>query len=77
MTDANYPIVWKKLNDQFDNPRLSAKTLVEHVLNCRRIEIEYITELMEFLHIFDETLQSLESFNIENFSSFILFVLAN
>lgn len=77
MTDANYTIVWKKLNDQFDNPRLSATTLVDNVLNFRRMDFESVNGLTSFLHVYDESLRSLESFNIEDLSSFILFIMAN
>lgn len=77
MTDMNYPIVWRKLIDQFDNPRLSASTLVDGLLSFRRMEFETVPGLSAFLHVFDESLQSLKMFDIEDVSSFIMFVLAN
>lgn len=77
MTGDNYPIVWKKLNEQFDNPRLSAKKLVDNILNFRKMDSESVPGLMEFLHVFDECLRLLEGYNMEDLTGFILFVLAN
>lgn len=77
MTDANYPIVWEKLNNQFDNPRLSAEILVDRIINFRKLNFETVAGLMDFLHVFDKSLQSLGVLNIEDLPGFILFVLAN
>lgn len=77
MTNDNYSIVWEKLNDQFNNPRLSAKMLVDRILNFRKMENESTSGLMEYLQLFDECLQSLNVFNMGDLPGFILFVLAN
>ncbi|CAI6350605.1 unnamed protein product [Macrosiphum euphorbiae] len=79
MTDMNYPIIWRKSIDQFDNPSLSASTLVDGLLSFRPMEFENETVpgLSAFLHVFDESLQSLKMFEIRDVSSFIMFVLAN
>lgn len=39
------------------------------------MEFESVSGLTAFIHVYDESLQSLESFEIEDLSSFILFVM--
>lgn len=72
----NYDLIMSTLVDRFHRPRLVATSLVDKLLHAASMSQESLHELNEFLCLFSEGNSLLETLNIPDLGSFILFSIA-
>jgi hypothetical protein len=72
----NYELVWNTLSNRFDRPRLLATSLIEKLLSAPASHQESLTDLNNFVKVFEESIALLNSLQIPDLGSFILFSIA-
>lgn len=65
ITDQNYELAWKQLNDKYDNQRILQVTQVETIIDRKPIRTESAKELRELIDITQECLESLKSLGVD------------
>jgi hypothetical protein len=72
----NYELVLNTLSNRFDRPRLLATSLIEKLLSAPASHQESFTDLNNFVKVFEESIALLNSLQIPDLGSFILFSIA-
>lgn len=65
ITDQNYALAWKQLNDKYDNQRILQVTQVETIIDRRVINAESAKEIRELIDITQECLESLKNLGVD------------
>lgn len=72
----NYDLAWSTLTTRFHRPRMVATSLIEKLFNAPVSNQESLHDLNIFVSTFDESICLLNSLNIPDMGSFILFSMA-
>lgn len=72
----NYELAWSTLTTRFHRPRMVATSLINKLLTAPVSNQESLQDLNVFVSTFDETICLLNSLNIPNLGSFVLFSMA-
>jgi len=72
----NYELLWTTLSNRFNRPCLLATSLIDSLLNAHGSNQESLHDLNNFVKTFDESIALLNSFQIPDLGSFILFSIA-
>lgn len=65
ITDMNYALAWKQLNDKYDNQRILQVTQVEMIIDRKPVKTESAKELRELLDVTQECLESLKNLDVD------------
>lgn len=76
VSSETYGLAWNTLVERFDKPRKLATNIIDKLISAAPVQQESYGALTEFLNTFDENIAILESLNIPDLGSFLLFVLA-
>ncbi|KAL4153798.1 hypothetical protein QTP88_001631 [Uroleucon formosanum] len=76
LSGDNYGLVWATLTDRFNRPRLVATSLVDNLLNASTMSHESFQDLNQFLSTINRNIALLDSLQIKDLGSFMLFSIA-
>ncbi|XP_075213794.1 uncharacterized protein LOC142319999 [Lycorma delicatula] len=65
VTDANYPVAWKLLQDRYENMRLIASAHVREIINIKLVSKEDANELRQFINTAISNFNALNVLNIQ------------
>lgn len=72
----NYDLAWKTLSTRFNRPRMVATSLVDKLLRASVSTQESLSDLNGFLSVFNESISLLNTLEVPDMGSFILFTIA-
>jgi hypothetical protein len=72
----NYELAWKTLADRFNRPRLVATALIDKLLRASVATQESLSDLNHFLSNFSEGISLLNTLQVPDMGSFLLFTIA-
>ncbi|XP_022161886.1 uncharacterized protein LOC111027777 [Myzus persicae] len=76
LSDPNYLVAWKALEERFDNPRLIVNAHLDKIFNFQPLKSASLNDLKTFLDTFKENIGALKTFDIPNKEGFIMFYIA-
>ncbi|XP_025193669.1 uncharacterized protein LOC112593492, partial [Melanaphis sacchari] len=76
VSSETYTLAWDALVERYDKPRKLASSIIEKLVSAPVATSETFAALQTFLSTFDENIAILESLQIPDLSSFLLFSLA-
>jgi hypothetical protein len=76
LSDSNYAVAWKSLNDRFDNQRLIMNAHLDRLFEFPLLKSSSLHELKKFLDTFQENIAALENFKIPNKEGYLFFYIA-
>ncbi|CAI6370934.1 unnamed protein product [Macrosiphum euphorbiae] len=76
VSESTYELAWSALVQRYDKPRQLATTLVNEMLNAQINHQESPAVLINFLNTFCENIALLQSLNIPDLGSFLLFAIS-
>ncbi|KAF0703914.1 Integrase catalytic domain-containing protein, partial [Aphis craccivora] len=76
VSSETYTLAWNALVERYDRPRKLASSIIDKLLTAPVATSETFAGLQTFLATFDENIVILESLNVPDLSSFLLFSLA-
>ncbi|XP_060845326.1 uncharacterized protein LOC132924902 [Rhopalosiphum padi] len=76
VSNETYTLAWNALVERYDRPRKLASSIIDKLLTAPVATSETFAALQTFLATFDENIAILESLDVPNLSSFLLFSLA-
>ncbi|CAG9087988.1 unnamed protein product [Plutella xylostella] len=68
LTDANYDAAWKTLEDRYNNKRIIVNTILNRLLNQKKISNECVRSTKDLLDTTKECLNSLQNLQIDTCS---------
>ncbi|KAG5894734.1 hypothetical protein JTB14_006153 [Gonioctena quinquepunctata] len=71
-TGGNYNIIWKSLNDKYQDARSLATSYLDQILGFKHIQGESAKNLESFLEKFDCAVQALKNLKLQDLADFIL-----
>jgi len=76
VSNDSFTLAWDALVERYDKPRMLASSIMNKLISAPVVASETQASLQSFLSAFDENLAILESLQIPNLTSFMLFSLA-
>ncbi|CAI6362474.1 unnamed protein product [Macrosiphum euphorbiae] len=76
ISNESFTLAWDALVERYDKPRRLASSIIDKLINAPVASSENHAALQKFLSVFDENIAILESLQIPDLSSFLLFSLA-
>jgi len=77
VSNDSFTLAWDALVERYDRPRKLTSSIIKQLIAATVACSESLTALQTFLSVFDENIAILESLQIPDLSSFLLFSLAN
>lgn len=77
LSEANYSIVWKTLNDRFDNKRVLLSAHLDILFRFSPLKVESLIDLRHFLTTFRENIAALKVLEVDDLAGFLLFYIAS
>lgn len=77
VTKDTFQLAWNTLVKSYDKPRKLASSIIESLLTAPASTLESLLSLKQFLNVFDEGLDILESLHVPDLCSFLLFTIAS
>lgn len=76
LSDSNYEVAWKALEDRFDNKRLIINAHLDKIFSFPPLKSASLNDLKLFLDTLKENIGALQGFNIPNKEGYIMFYIA-
>lgn len=76
VSNDSFTLAWDALVERYDKPRMLASSIMNKLISAPVAAFETQESLQSFLSVFDENIAILESLQIPNLASFMLFSLA-
>eukprot|EP00102_Acyrthosiphon_pisum_P020672 XP_016657882.1 PREDICTED: uncharacterized protein LOC107883053 [Acyrthosiphon pisum] len=76
ISNESFTLAWDALTERYDKPRKLASSIIDKLINAPVASSENHAALQKFLSVFDENIAILESLQIPDLASFLLFSLA-
>lgn len=76
ISNESFTLAWEALTERYDKPRRLASSIIDKLINAPAASSENHAALQKFLSVFDENIAILESLQIPDLASFLLFSLA-
>jgi len=76
ISNESFTLAWDALIERYDKPRRLASSIIEKLIAAPAANSENLAALQTFMSVFDENITILESLQIPDLASFLLFSLA-
>jgi len=76
ISNESFTLAWDALIERYDKPRRLASSIIDKLISAPASNSENLAVLQTFMSVFDENITILDSLQIPDLASFLLFLLA-